>query len=217
MVYDLCIPKKKRSPFYNLPLQSKPIVAGINLLWCSRQIYNEVSQRLRLWNSHWRFRMAIPSTPVESATEVNCSLAMSDLHDLALARIRYLHLDFRTTTNPLTTFGLHDLKTLLKLKSLICIIINLHMDTVGLTANALNNLETSLFVTGFVVRVFSHIPTFVETVGWYIYYPGDPWGRGDTLRKIAEQYKSVKGSAYTVQQNSGSLSQPIEISVSQHF
>jgi hypothetical protein len=220
-VYDLCAPKRSRE-FYSLPLRSKPAVAGITLLQCSKQIHNEVSQRLGLWDyrTRWYLRFDL-SVSTEHSTNLNFSFNNCGLHNLALAKIKDLKLSFDFAINVNATFSVCGLVELLKLKSLwhVNVFVYLKSDPAGPVIKELSDLEDLPLITGLVIRILSHLPASVTYVGWYINYSCIESSSRycDFLEKLGEKYKSVQGSAYTVQQKSGSLSQPIEISVSQHF
>jgi hypothetical protein len=202
MIYDLCAPKRF-NPFLHLPFQSKPVIAGINLLLSSKQIQAEVSQRLNIWTSIWILKIQSCTPSVGPITLINCPLAMSGLHDLALAKIRTLGLQFEITTYTPVISGIHGLESLLKLKSLYVLTTTLTVksDRVFLKIKDLNELMNLPFITGFVIHVLSHIPTSVKGIGWYFYASGVVFEGGGniTLGEIAERYKSVRGSAYTSQ------------------
>ena len=202
MIYDLCALKPWLSPSYELPLQSKPVVSGMNLLRCSKQIHNEISQRLDIWSSRWELWLR-PSTLTPFGTEMNCSLAMSGLHDLALAKIRYLQIFIKITTDTPAVSGIHGLEVLLKLKSLryLCIAIFLDHSCASIMTKESSHPKHIPFITGLVVHALSHIPTSVPGVIWCLVDPKNSQDLGKSLREIAEKYKSVRGSAYTSQQN----------------
>jgi hypothetical protein len=213
MIYDLCAPKAARTTFYDLPLQSKPEIMGINLLRCSKQIHNEVSRRLRLWESTWFLR-------VEHSIDLNCSFAMFGLHDLAVAKIDHLYLSFHLDTSSNTTFDIRGLEALLKLRSLNVLVIIFYLDTgpTGSTIEEPSDIENMPLITGLVMRVLSHVPASVWRISWHLKHPSIPIGQYcDLLDKLAKKYKSLRGSAYTIEQNSGSSSNPIEISASRHI
>ena len=201
MIYDLCVPRVLGLNF-EMPLQSKPVVVGINLLQCSKQIYIEVSQHLRLWDSLWTFRTKPPALCTRYIAEVDFSLAMSGLHDLALARNQSLDLTFYITTVTPPTFGIYGLEVLQKCKSLYFLDIFLRLET-GSTRSVIEgtrDLSNLLSVTGFVVRLLSHIPPSVDWLSWFL-FRGPGLEDHEALRKIVDQYKFLRGSAYTPQQD----------------
>jgi len=207
MIYDLCAPKEKRRSF-RLPLITELSVKGINLLRCSKQVHDEVARRLDLWESTWILILSSPSLPVETSPDIDCSLAMSCLHDLALAKIRSLGLILDLDTSTPATFGVYGLEVLLKFTSLNYLNVHLHVNygrkyhtRSPVTKSDLANLP---FFTGLVVRLLSHVPTSVPHVGWFMYYPGITSEAQDTFRKVVQQYKSVRGSAYISQEASDS-------------
>jgi hypothetical protein len=220
MIYELRALKHCHERCFNLPLQSKPAIMGINLLRCSKQIHNEVSRRLGLWDSTWALDLSSPSSSVEPITDLSILLAKSGLHDLALAKIDILCLRFNITTNTPAAFDFHGLEGLLRLKSLtiLCITLYFNIDGISLGTEDLERPKNLTFVTEAVMRILAHVPTSVEAIGWWT-HPGETlYLEGNAiLNAIAEKHKYARGSAYTSLQNSGSLSQPIEISVSQHF
>lgn len=206
MIYDLCAPKRCHfENFYNIIFRSKLVITGIRLLRCSRQIHNEVSQRLAVWGSTWVLRLVLPPTLAEHSCGLDCSLAMSGLHDLALAKIETLH--FRLTITPGThaTFSLCGLEALLKLKSLYEIIVVLELDTSHdiPVMKGMSDLENLPLVTGLVIRILSHIPISVRHIGWQINYRSNQPQPVycDLLRQLAAKYKSLRGSAYTSEQD----------------
>lgn len=202
MIYDLCAPKSRCKSYYVVPTHSKPAVAGINLLLCSKQIHVEVSQRLRLWDATWTLYIPPPSPSVEIITDIDCLFAMSGLHDFALAKIRYLGLRLDLITKTPASFGVHGLEVLLKLTSLQNIYCQFHLRSSSpITAiKTLSDLETMPFLTGLIAHVLSHIPKAVRYVGWHLHYPGiTPEGNNTALMKIVERCKSVRGSAYKSQ------------------
>jgi hypothetical protein len=205
MIYDLCTLKRATS-CHTVPFKSKPMVTGINLLRCSKQVHNEVSHRLRLWDAVWSFLFILPSVPMEPNADMNSSLAVSHLHNCALAKIKNSFLEFKITTDTASTFDVRDLEFLLELKSVwfLHIFVDLKSSSPSIARKQLSDLENMLVVTGLVVCVLSHIPASVFSVEWYLYQNNRPLRGNDTLSRIAEQYKYVRGSAYTAQQNSGS-------------
>jgi hypothetical protein len=216
MIYDLCAPKREPS-FYYLPLQSKPVVVGVSLLRCSKQIYNEVSRRLCIWNSAWKLRFR-PS--LELGTEVDLQRALSGLHDHALAKIRYLYVQSRMNKSTHATLGIYGLEVLLKLKSLgfVSMALILDSDAASVAIKSSSDLKNLPFITGFVLHMLPYIPTSVLNVCWCVIKSDSTFeDDDDILYKIAKQYKSLQGSAYTTEQSSGSSSKPIEISVSRHI
>jgi hypothetical protein len=208
MIYDLCAPKSTEIMFYELPLQSKPTVVGINLLRCSKQIHDEVSQRLDLWDAIWVCEFSSPSLPEKASPDIDCSLAFLGLNDLTLAKITGLDLRFSLGIDMPTTFALHGLEVLLKLTSLeyLCVHLNLEFSC---TSAAINNLIDQVnlpFVKGVVVHIIAHVPTSVPHIGWFISYPRIPTEGTKILRKVVKQYKSVQGSAYVLHEDSDSSS-----------
>jgi len=200
MIYDLCAPKSTRMRFYTVPFQSKPVVTGITLLRCSKQIYNEVYQRLKLNDSTWTLEVPPPSLAVASRIDVDCSLTKHGLHDLALAKIRWFVLRFKLTTNSPTSFCVMGLESLLKLKSIWSLAVELDLDP-GLEGSVHKpwcNSENMPFLIGFVICVLSYIPRSVSHITWYLWDSGRASGRrrNDDLTFLAEKYKFVKGSAY---------------------
>jgi hypothetical protein len=210
MIYALCIPKPSGLfKYYTLPLQSKPVVLGINLLRCSKEIHNEVSRCLRLWGSTRFLEFTPPYVPAEHSIDMNCSLAMSGLHDLALAKIKLLHLSLNFSTSINTMFGICGLEALQKLRSLwhLAIFFNLETGPTGPAIKGLGDLENLPLVTGLVIRLLLHIPTSVEHVGWHLSHPSiQPRDQYcDYLKQLAIKYESLRGSAYSAQQNSNSF------------
>lgn len=179
------------------------MVAGIRLLQCSRQIHNEVSQRLTTCRTIWVVRLVPPSTTAKDSCGMDCSLAMSGLHELALAKIKALHFRLRITASTDAVFSLCGLEVLLKLKSLRDIIVVLELDIYAiLVIEEMSDLENVPLVTGLVIRLLSHIPRSVRSLGWQINYRSsrpEPVFY-EFLKQLATKYKSVRGSAYTSQQ-----------------
>jgi hypothetical protein len=210
MIYDLCAPRFVGvERYYRIPLQSKPVVTGINLLRCSKQVHNEVSQRLRLWRMTWLLSSPRVSELKEHSTGLDFSLAMSGFHDLALAKIRSLHVSFNMTSSTDGTLGICGLEVLLKLKSLdhIAIFLCLKTDSAYPPIRGSSDLEKLPSVTEFVFCCLSHIPTSVGYVGWYIQHSSiqsSIYRVCDYLEKLATKYESHRGSAYTSQPNSNS-------------
>ena len=209
MIYDLCAPKHGLSPLHNLPLESKPVIMGINLLQCSKQIYNEVSERLRLWDSVWTLRSMSPHASTQPTTEADISLAMSVLHDSALAKIRILHLAFHIGKNTHAMLGMYGLEVLLRLKSLsiLCVVLVLESLSSITATKGSYHLKNRPFITGFVTHILPYIPCRVPQVVWCM-IDSDNLMKGledgNIMEDIAGKYKSVKGSAYMSQQNSNS-------------
>ncbi|KAH0287346.1 hypothetical protein M436DRAFT_67491 [Aureobasidium namibiae CBS 147.97] len=205
MIYDLCVPKKRGTQYFCLPVQpqSKPVVVGIGLLRCSKQIYNEISQRLWLWKAIWQVSFAHPPKQAELSTVLDCSLAMSSLHDLAIAKIQDLHIKFSINTSTDATLRVCGLEVLLKLKSLwiLSIFIELTTSPNDPPIRGASDLENLPLVTGLVIRVLSHIPTSIKHVGWHIYHGSIPRRKYcPFLQHLASQYESLRGSAYASQQ-----------------
>lgn len=167
MIYDLCAPEIWATPYY-VPFQAKPAVTGLNLLQCSKQIHNEVSPRLRLWDSSWILRVESATMPQGTTTSVDCSFLMSSLPGVTLARITKLQLSFLVDASTHATFGVYGLRFLLKMKSLRSLTISLMLWDIPL-GNAIqqsSDLENLPFVTGLVIRVLSHVPLSVSILIW---------------------------------------------------
>jgi hypothetical protein len=181
-------------------------VEGINLLRCSKQIHAEISRRLYLWRSVFSLRFSSHSLPVDACLNVDCSLAMSGFHDFALAKIRTLGLNITLDPSTSATFDICGLQVLLKLTSLDHMIIHLRLESkpVDAVMNLSSDVAHLPLITGIIVRVLSHIPMRVRTVSWFVYYRGIPSESHKTLEKVVKQYKSVRGSAYTPQDDSDS-------------
>lgn len=207
MIYDLCAPKPDRPLYIHLPLQSKPVIMGINLLRCSKQIHNEVSQRLDLWND-WSCEFSSPSLPENARPEIDCSLALLSLNDLTLAKITDLDFRFNLGIDTPTTFNIQGLEVLLKLKSLEYFYVNLRVEfsnTGAITTKLIDQVNLP-FVKGIVVHIIAHVPTSVRHIGWFISCPRFTLEGSKLLNKVVKQYKSVQGSAYVLQEDSDSFS-----------
>jgi len=202
MIYDLCAPKPLLPSSYQLPLQSKPVVSGMNLLRCSKQIHNEISQHLDIWSSSWSIWFE-PATLTPFGTELSCSRAMSGLYDLALAKIKSLRIYLHLTIDAHAMSAIHGLEVLLKLKSLhyVSFSIVLGHNCASILTKESTDPKDLPFITGWVVHALSHIPTSVPVVIWCLLDSKDFRESGKSLEEIAEKYKSVRGSAYTSQQN----------------
>lgn len=202
MIYDLCAPKEIRRCI-RLPWENKPAVTGINLLRCSKQVHTEVTQRLVIWESIWTLRFSSPSLPLQARPNIDCSLAMSCLNDLTLAKIRFLHVSFSFGIGTTPVFAVDGLGILRKLTSLEDMYINLSLclGTADPVIKKPSEVVNSPFVIGLVVCILAHIPTCVPYVQWWLYYPGIVSSGYEPLRAVVNQYKSVRGSAYTSQQN----------------
>lgn len=206
MIYDLCAPKRCHiTNYHDIIFRYKPVITGIRLLRCSRQIYNEVSQRLAIWGSTWVQDEVPPPTPAENSCGLDCSLAMSGLHDLALAKIKALHFRLRILTGTDAVLSLRGLEALLKLKSLYQIIVVLELNTSHdiPVVKGMSDLENLPLFTGLVIRILSHIPISVRHLDWQINYRSNQPRSVycDFLRQLAAKYKSLRGSAYTSEQD----------------
>lgn len=201
MIYDLCVPKKRDIQYFNLPFepQSKPVVVGVSLLRCSKQIHNEISQRVRLWDG-WRVSFGYSPKHAEHSTVFDCSLAMSCLHDLALAKPSNLYLSFRMNTKTEPMLRVCGFEVLLKLKSLrnLSIFVYLTTSPKDPPIRGASDLEDLPLVTGLVIRVLSHIPTSVGRVGWHIFHGSIQTNKYcPFLEQLASKFESHRGSAYT--------------------
>lgn len=196
MIYDLCTPESVNR-IYRLPFKTKPAVTGINLLQCSKQIAVEVSRRLMLWHSFWVFRFENPT-----GIDIDCSYVTSVLHDHALAKIQGLSLRFNFDPSAPAPGDVHGLEFLLKLESLRDLFVDFELDFTSIRTPAKNSIDlnNTLFITGLLVCVLSHIPRTVERITWNLYPPGTK-NSSRTLIQLAERYKNVRGSAYTSQED----------------
>jgi hypothetical protein len=220
MVYDLCAPKKVKGCF-QMPFKSEPVVIGVTLLRCSKQIYTEVSPRLQLWDSTWKLDLRSRANLMAATTHIDCSLAMSSLHDLALAKIKHLSIRFRLDDSTPATLRISGLGFLLKLTSLRGLFVDLDvgvsLNKTSLTTEGPSDPENLAFLIGFMIRVLSYVPISAAYVGWYVYYPGMPKGGNKTWQKILLQYESVRGSAYRPQDDSDSSKTRQRLGKSMHI
>jgi hypothetical protein len=65
------------------------------------------------------------------------------------------------------------------------------------------DLENLTLITGLMVRLLLHIPASVRYVSWFVQHPHIPTQGhySDALNGIVKKYESLRGSAYTSQQD----------------
>jgi hypothetical protein len=162
------------------------------------QIQDDVSPRLKLWDGVWALEVRHP-LPVEVRTDIDFSITTSGLHDCALAKIKQLYLQFKISERTHAMLGVYGLEILLKFKSLYCLSVSflLEVSPTSILNRKPGDMENLPFLIGLVIRILSQIPTSVSGVGWYIRHKNVlmPEGSQDTLKRITEQYKSVRGTA----------------------
>ncbi|KAH0022488.1 hypothetical protein KCU78_g5748, partial [Aureobasidium melanogenum] len=197
MIYDLSIPKHQ--PFIcPLPDYPKPKVKGINLLQSCRQIRQETVGRV--WNKCWD--IWLPLREQYDRDSINISLALSHLHDSALAQIFCMNLFIEIDPTTLPTFGPVNLQKLAAFKSLksLHVLVNVGTRTSSTAFKVQQDLEKTVFLTGLVTQILPQVPKEVIYLSWHLqYYEDSMTHSSEALKFIAEKYKYMQGSDCKIQ------------------
>ncbi|KAH0339061.1 hypothetical protein KCU81_g7419, partial [Aureobasidium melanogenum] len=189
MIYDLSVPNKWQREF-PLPGGPKTAVMGINLLRSCKQIRQETHDRV--WHAGWTIRFPLNSS------SVNLRSATSAMSDLALAKIRILHLYITINPNALCPWGPIDLEILSSFKTLggVAIVVNWGRPGQRTSIKPAEDPSESVFLTGLVTQILPQIPQRVSTVFWDFCIWGDKIHVSEALETIAKKYEHLQGSNY---------------------